>query len=277
MRPRALILCAFMLLALAVPSFAHSGGTDGNGGHYNRSTGEYHYHHGYSAHQHPDGICPYDYNDKTGESSGSSGQKKPDLTLKKIEPEKKAKGISADKISKFAKGCLIFLGALIAMPIMWEIVRTIKDKFKQDGRKNKDGDVMSLKRDINGTSQKRWKDPVAWDCLTDDQREIINSWYEQRCEEFRKETAFRDSRSWTSSVIALIPLAVIHAYGEYRDTSLDMFGAAAAVWLVYAFAYGIFRKAYEQRNPERAGHAKLVFHILVAIFASLCIAHLIYR
>lgn len=76
MRPRALILCAFMLLALAVPSFAHSGGTDGNGGHYNRSTGEYHYHHGYPAHQHTDGICPYDYDDKTGENSGSSSPKK---------------------------------------------------------------------------------------------------------------------------------------------------------------------------------------------------------
>lgn len=39
--------------------FAHSGGTDSAGGHYNRSTGEYHYHHGYPAHQHPNGVCPY--------------------------------------------------------------------------------------------------------------------------------------------------------------------------------------------------------------------------
>ena len=39
---------------------AHSGGTDSKGGHYNRSTGEYHYHHGYSAHQHPNGVCPYE-------------------------------------------------------------------------------------------------------------------------------------------------------------------------------------------------------------------------
>lgn len=52
--------------------FAHSGGTDANGGHYDSSTGEYHYHHGYPAHQHPDGMCPYSYDDKTDHSSGQS-------------------------------------------------------------------------------------------------------------------------------------------------------------------------------------------------------------
>lgn len=48
------IMASFLVFAAA-----HSGGTDSNGGHYNRKTGEYHYHHGYSAHQHPGGVCPY--------------------------------------------------------------------------------------------------------------------------------------------------------------------------------------------------------------------------
>ena len=43
-----------------VIGFAHSGDTDNNGGHYNRSTGEYHYHHGEPAHQHNNGECPYE-------------------------------------------------------------------------------------------------------------------------------------------------------------------------------------------------------------------------
>ena len=42
-----------------IPSSAHSGMTDANGGHYER--GEYHYHHGYPAHQHVDVECPYDF------------------------------------------------------------------------------------------------------------------------------------------------------------------------------------------------------------------------
>ena len=57
-------LCLLMLLALVPPAFAHPGDTDENGGHYDRSTGKYHFHHGYHAHQHydidGDGIdeCP---------------------------------------------------------------------------------------------------------------------------------------------------------------------------------------------------------------------------
>ena len=51
---------------------AHSGRTDGNGGHYNRSTGEYHYHHGHPAHDHENGICPYSYNNKNSSNSLNS-------------------------------------------------------------------------------------------------------------------------------------------------------------------------------------------------------------
>lgn len=51
------LLIIALLLASALPVYAHSGGTDSNGGHYDRKTGEYHYHHGTSAHQHYNGRC----------------------------------------------------------------------------------------------------------------------------------------------------------------------------------------------------------------------------
>ena len=64
------------LLALVIPTvFAHPGRTDSKGGHTDTSTGEYHYHHGYSAHDHydidGDGVvdCPYEFDDKTDHSS----------------------------------------------------------------------------------------------------------------------------------------------------------------------------------------------------------------
>ena len=58
----AFMLCLFLILCalITIPTFAHSGGTDSKGGHYDNSTGKYHYHHGYSAHQHKDGVCPYE-------------------------------------------------------------------------------------------------------------------------------------------------------------------------------------------------------------------------
>jgi hypothetical protein len=72
-----ILACAVsvLLLLLALPVSAHSGKTDASGGHYDSSTGEYHYHHGYPAHQHTNGKCPYDYKDKTDHSSGSSSNK----------------------------------------------------------------------------------------------------------------------------------------------------------------------------------------------------------
>lgn len=66
----AAVLVAFCVLP--TPVLAHGGRTDANGGHTDHSTGEYHYHHGYEAHQHPNGVCPYDFDDQTDHSSGTS-------------------------------------------------------------------------------------------------------------------------------------------------------------------------------------------------------------
>lgn len=63
----ALITIACFLAVVPLEVNAHPGNTDSNGGHYDHDTGEYHYHHGYSAHQHydvdGDGTidCPYNY------------------------------------------------------------------------------------------------------------------------------------------------------------------------------------------------------------------------
>jgi len=67
-----IILIIFATTTLHHTAFAHSGRTDVNGGHYDSTTGEYHYHHGYSAHQHPDGVCPYDNDDRTDDDTVES-------------------------------------------------------------------------------------------------------------------------------------------------------------------------------------------------------------
>lgn len=60
-----IIVCIVCIL-IAMPSvvFAHSGGTDSNGGHHDYNNvsglGDYHYHHGYGPHLHENGVCPYD-------------------------------------------------------------------------------------------------------------------------------------------------------------------------------------------------------------------------
>lgn len=75
MKRRILSICIALLsiFQLSSVAFAHPGKTDVSGGHYDRSTDEYHYHHGYPAHQHTGGQCPYEFDDRTGWNSGSSG------------------------------------------------------------------------------------------------------------------------------------------------------------------------------------------------------------
>ena len=82
---KAALLCAlliFLLLpSIALTAYAHPGRTDGRGGHTDHSTGDYHYHHGYPAHNHydmdGDGAvdCPYDFEDKTESKSSSDTEK----------------------------------------------------------------------------------------------------------------------------------------------------------------------------------------------------------
>ena len=67
-----IFLLVFLTLSIFITVSAHSGGTDGNGGHYDSSAGEYHYHHGHPAHQHINGKCPYNYDDDTNHNSNSS-------------------------------------------------------------------------------------------------------------------------------------------------------------------------------------------------------------
>lgn len=73
MKKKFLILFCIFLITI---SFAHSGRTDSKGGHYDRSTGEYHYHHGYPAHKVCGTNCPYNNVDKTNRSSTSSTSSK---------------------------------------------------------------------------------------------------------------------------------------------------------------------------------------------------------
>lgn len=69
MRKIVMLIMVVMVLFIPVIALAHGGRTDSAGGHTDSDTGEYHYHHGHSAHQHPNGECPYDYNNQTKYSS----------------------------------------------------------------------------------------------------------------------------------------------------------------------------------------------------------------
>ena len=61
---RVLFLFLALSLSFSTLAFAHGGRTDEYGGHHDYNNvsglGSYHYHHGYEAHLHPNGVCPYE-------------------------------------------------------------------------------------------------------------------------------------------------------------------------------------------------------------------------
>lgn len=111
-----LITLLFIFSNLYTDIYAHSGRTDSSGGHYNSSTGEYHYHHGYSAHQHIDGICPY-YNkiddDNTTNKNETASNNSSDSLNEVIEEMKKEK--NEDELDWTGIICFILTIVLIGL------------------------------------------------------------------------------------------------------------------------------------------------------------------
>ena len=106
------LLVLVLALLLSLPVLAHSGRTDSDGGH--NGPGGYHYHHGYPAHQHEGGECPYDFDDRTGESSGSSSSSEED----KEEPEEEEHPFWAFLKGFFKVVLYIFLGIVALFLIL---------------------------------------------------------------------------------------------------------------------------------------------------------------
>lgn len=108
MRLIKLLVAIAVFFSLAVTVFAHPGKTDSQGGHTDHSTGEYHYHHGYSAHQHYDsdgdgGLdCPYNFDNQTSSESGKSS--KEETHVAQIKPGKKTVTEEEHKKGKTAFG-----------------------------------------------------------------------------------------------------------------------------------------------------------------------------
>ena len=82
-----------LIILCSIGVLFHSGRTDEDGGHTDSSTGEYHYHHGYPAHQHPDGKCPYEdqepiytQHDSTSTSETSRSNVDKETAVKEKEP-----------------------------------------------------------------------------------------------------------------------------------------------------------------------------------------------
>ena len=125
MRKLLLVISIFILLASVVLGVnAHPGRTDGSGGHYNRNTGEYHYHHGYSEHSHydmdGDGVkdCPYNFKDTTEHKTESNSASKDSKTHNESTKEQQQEPVRSTSNKKIKIDEDIITAIIVALVII---------------------------------------------------------------------------------------------------------------------------------------------------------------
>lgn len=129
---------------------------------------------------------------------------------------------------------------------------------------------------------KRWNDPEAWKCLDDNQREIINAWYKDIREMYKKEEDCERRCTESAGFFAMIPLAAGYAYKYLSDGVWNALFQGACAWLFYVFilyAFSSFYKHFNNYTCEEGKMAKLrvLGQALVAILVSLCMLSLVDR
>ena len=122
-----LIVAVAFLCLFYVSADAHSGRTDARGGHYDKSTGEYHYHHGFPAHQHTGGVCPYDFIDQTGSFSGGSSTSSDREELQKVQDSSHAASVE-EKEGISALEWVLIIGLAATSWLFFFLYRDAKSK-----------------------------------------------------------------------------------------------------------------------------------------------------
>lgn len=144
------LLCAIVLTSVSVS--AHSGKTDACGGHWNNGTGGYHYHHGYPAHSHINGECPYNFDDRTGwnssdEMTSESSPYSDAIAGSENNEEKEAERSSFILLILV---CIFLLAplALLLISLIIGIVWAIKDKLVDAPKRKKEKEEEKRRMEI---------------------------------------------------------------------------------------------------------------------------------
>lgn len=137
-----ILLIVALVLSLSATAIAHPGRTDSEGGHHVGGTSEYHYHHGYEAHQHTGGICPYDFDDKTGENSGSSSSgsstANPDWSPSFSAQEKKTSSLGDTLVFIFLEAPILLFGVWYLCWTAWGLFKILILEPISEAKKEKE-------------------------------------------------------------------------------------------------------------------------------------------
>lgn len=124
-------------------------------------------------------------------------------------------------------------------------------------------------------------DPAAWECLTDEQRDVIQDWWDSVNSRDKQEQEDKESYALTASWLALIPFAIAHAYKFWDNYPLWRFLLEAVAYMIvcgiiYLVSKQLFMHMYRRGEPKE-NKWNLVKASLGLAFAAMCVLTLIYN
>lgn len=160
-----IVVLILIIVLIPIIVYAHKGRTDSSGGHYVGSSGEYHYHHGYPAHQHANGVCPYKNDNKTQYSSGTVANNT-SLTAKfnanvlndSTKNTTSANSVQYDKYFKIGGCLLLFAWILVPIHIIANLPETVKEETKENTKRETE-DKPKTTTTIHNTTRRQYVCP----------------------------------------------------------------------------------------------------------------------
>ena len=129
----------------------------------------------------------------------------------------------------------------------------------------------------------RLKDPTCWQCLSDEQRDIINEWYIDRVlereEKTEKKNKEKDDIASEAAVFAISPFAFYYAFQYGMDSIFQFFLNFFSAYLFYFFIASLFFSGYQHFMQVKDFSGKLelwIFRItalIISFFITFTVLH----
>lgn len=120
----------------------------------------------------------------------------------------------------------------------------------------------------------RWADPKAWDCLDDEQREIIRDWYKWICDEKEVKQKKKERAKEFASYYALTPF--VFAYALQRISSFwEFLVNLISALIVYSLIFYIFNYAYIELVSREEDKVSRILREIVAVVVSFLLTNLV--
>ena len=127
----------------------------------------------------------------------------------------------------------------------------------------------SLTKKCSDNPKIRNGDPDCWNCLSDEQRDIIHEWYINTQLRELEKSERKDKLQESAGFFALTPIAFAYALLKHPQLGWHFLCEAFSLWLIFAFSYYVAFESYSFffARDDISKIGKIILNI-IAVFIS---------